>query len=155
MLFWGKPNWQEVCPEHTYVHKALPFESSQGALGFFDLISCLQAQVRIPTQWDDTGHQNYSPPKEDWHPAGLRELQTVTFQCRYCPAPVHVQLTLPALRPPLLCFGNTRYVTDTYWNCSTSVDCPPITCILQLPHLHVTCTEQCPLPALTAPSHSP
>lgn len=34
-LFWGKLNWQEACLEHTYVHKALPFESSQSALRFF------------------------------------------------------------------------------------------------------------------------
>lgn len=130
--------------EHTHVHKALPFESGQGALRFFVYVSCLQAQVRIPAQRDDARRQNYCPPQKDWHPAGLRELQTVIFQCRYWPAPLHVQLTLPALRPPLLCFGNTWYPTDTYWNCNTPVDCPPVTCVLQLPHLQVTCIEQCP-----------
>lgn len=124
-----------------------------GCLQLF-CFSHLQAQVWIPAQWDDTWHQNYYSPQKDWHPAGLRELQTVIFQCRSCPAPSHIQLTFPALRPPLLCTGNPWYLKDTYCNYNTPMDCPAITCALQLQHLCVTCPEQCPLSALTASSYS-
>lgn len=133
--------------------KRFPLRAARVPSSFLS-VSYLQAQVRIPAQRDDTRHQNYYPPEKDWHPAGLWELQTVIFQCRYRPAPLCIQLTFPALRPPLLCFGNTWYLTDTYWNCNTPMDCPTITHVLQLPHLHITCIEQCPLSALTAPSHS-
>lgn len=93
---------------------------------FFDCFSYPQAQVRIPAQWDDTRHQNYCSPHKDWYPAGLWKLQTVILQCWYCPAPLHVQLTLSALCPSLLCFGNAWYPKGTYWYYSTPMDCPPI-----------------------------
>lgn len=138
----------------TCMRKVLPFENSQVAFSSVVYFSHLQAQVWIPAQWNDTWYQNYYTPQKDWHPARLRELQTVIFQCRSCPAPLHIQLTLPALCPPLLCTGNTWYLKDTYWNYNTPMDCPAITCVLQLPHLCVTCPEQCPLSALTAPLYS-
>lgn len=157
-----------LCPGHWHInitasdsreqpgHLCAPSASlwqQPGCLQLF-CVSCLQAQVWIPAQWDDTWHQNYYSPQKDWHPAGLWELQTVIFQRGYRPAPSHIQLTLPALRTPLLCTGNTWYLKDTYWNYNTSMDCPPITCVLQLPHLRGTCIDQCSLSALTAPSYS-